>query len=65
MPQGRRDKARWPWVATAVLAAAWLGLGFVPGLPSSWMWLGRAAIFFIGAAVLWFGYDPAEPDEGV
>jgi hypothetical protein len=62
----RRGKIRWPaWIATAVLAACWVGLGYVPGLNSSWIWLGRAAIFFVAAVVLWFAYDPVEPDEGV
>ena len=57
---------RWSgWLAAAFLVAAWIGLGFVPGLRLSWMWFGRAAIFFIGAAVLWFAYDPGEPDEGL
>jgi hypothetical protein len=66
MSRGRKGRRSWPaWIATAVLAAAWIGLGFLPGLHQSWIWLGRAAIFFIAAAVLWFAYDPAEPDGGV
>lgn len=66
MAQRRTEKARWPaWIATAVLAIVWLGLGFVPGLRQSWIWLGRAAIFFAAAVILWFAYDPIEPDEGV
>lgn len=66
MPQRQRDKGRWPaWLATAVLAVVWVGLGFVPGLHPSWIWLGRAAIFFAAAAILWFAYDPVEPDEGI
>jgi hypothetical protein len=71
-PSGRGDRGsgvravRWQgWAATAVLTAAWIGLRYLPGMHSSWIWLGRAAIFFIGAAVLWFTYDPGEPDEGV
>ena len=57
---------RWHgWLAAAVLSGIWIGLSFVPGLRASWIWLGRAAIFFIGAGVLWLVYDPAEPDEGL
>jgi hypothetical protein len=66
MPPRQRDNGRWPaWLATGVLAVVWVGLGFVPGLHPSWIWLGRAAIFFAAAAILWFAYDPVEPDEGI
>jgi hypothetical protein len=68
-PGGKRSDllaVRWPgWVATAALAAVWIGLSFIPGLRTNWIWLARAAIFFIAAGVLWLAYDPAEPDEGV
>lgn len=51
------------WLATLALAGVWVGVGFVPNLTSNWVWFARAAIFFVGAAVIWFAYDPTE-DSG-
>ena len=51
------------WLATLALAGVWVGIGFVPKLESNWVWISRAAIFFVGAAVIWFSYDPSE-DSG-
>jgi hypothetical protein len=51
------------WLATIALAGVWVGVGFVPNLTQNWVWFSRAAIFFIGAAVIWFAYDPTE-DSG-
>ena len=51
------------WLAAVALAGVWVGVGFVPHLASSWLWFSRAAIFFIGAAAMWFAYDPSE-DSG-
>ena len=66
MARTRKSMNRWPvWVATAVLAVVWIGLDFVPGLSRGWIWLGRGAIFFSAAAILWFAYDPIEPDDGL
>jgi putative flippase GtrA len=64
---GRREAAgvlnllrRLGWLTTIALAGVWVGLGFVPDLSSNLIWFSRAAIFFIGAAVIWFSYDPSE-----
>jgi putative flippase GtrA len=64
----RRNQAasllrRLGWLSTLALAGVWIGVGFIPDLPSNWVWFSRAAIFFIGAAVIWFAYDPSE-DRG-
>ena len=48
------------WLVAVALAGVWVGLGYVPQLESSWVWLGRAALFFIGAGLMWFAYDPSE-----
>lgn len=51
------------WLSTLALAGVWIGVGFIPALTSNWVWVSRGAIFFIGAAVIWFAYDPSE-DRG-
>lgn len=48
------------WLVTVALAGVWIGLGYVPSLESNWVWLARAGLFFIGAALMWFAYDPSE-----
>ena len=51
---------RLSWLGVLALAGIWFGLAYIPGIEVNWLWLGRAAIFFIGAALIWFSYDFSE-----
>lgn len=51
------------WLVSLALAGVWIGLGYVPSLDSNWVWLARAGLFFVGAALMWFAYDPSEDSQ--
>lgn len=48
------------WFGVVALAGVWFGLAYIPGIEANWLWLGRAGIFFAGAALIWFSYDFSE-----
>lgn len=66
--RGLRDRSssvtgllrRLGWLVALALAGVWIGLGYIPYLESSWVWFARAGLFFIGAVLMWFAYDPSE-----
>lgn len=52
------------WLAALALAGVWIGVGYIPSIDANWIWLTRAALFFAGAALMWFGYDTREDSRG-